>query len=170
MGRATSSRRISLRGTMHVQGRVGGVQPGVAVAASYAQTNGGSGRRLALRKAEQDDFQAYVAARMERWRRSAYLLCEDWHTADDLVLVTVANLFRNWHKVSGADNRDAFAQRVLTRCWLDERRRPWRRERLSERLPERGWTPAEQVSDRDSLAALLRSLAPRQRAVLVLRF
>lgn len=46
-------------------------------------------------KAEQDDFQAYVAARMARWRSSAYLMCEDWHTPDDLVSVTLAKLFRN---------------------------------------------------------------------------
>lgn len=123
-----------------------------------------------MRKADEDQFHAFVAARMERWRRSAFLLCQDWHTADDVVSVTVAKLFQHWRKVRAADNPDAFAQRVLTRSWLDERRRPWRRERLSEQLPDDGWPAESRVEDRATLAALLDSLGPRQRAVLVLRF
>jgi RNA polymerase sigma factor (sigma-70 family) len=108
---------------------------------------------------------------MDRWRRGAYLLCHDWHLADDLVSITVTRLYRNWSKVSRADNPDAYAQKVLTRSWLSERNRPWwHRERSSANLPEQVWAPPDRVGDRDSLEALLRSLGPRQRAVLVLRF
>jgi RNA polymerase sigma-70 factor (sigma-E family) len=121
--------------------------------------------------ANDDEFYAYVAARMDRWRRSAYLLCQDWHCADDLVSITVTKLYRNWSTASRADNRDAFAQRVLTRSWLDERRRPWRRrEELQDQLPERAHQAPERVGHREVLADLLRSLGPRQRAVVVLRF
>ncbi|MEU9505462.1 SigE family RNA polymerase sigma factor [Micromonospora sp. NPDC048170] len=124
-----------------------------------------------MRRADEEDFNAFVAERMDRWRRSAYLLCQDWHTADDVVSVSVAKLYRSWRKVSRADNRDAYAQRVLTRCWLDERRRPWHnREQPSAAVPEAAGAVPETVTDRDGLATLLRSLAPRQRAVLVLRF
>lgn len=121
-------------------------------------------------RADEEEFRAFVTARMDRWRRSAYLMCQDWHTADDLVGVTVAKLYRNWSKTRRADNPDAFAQRILTRSWLDERRRPWRRERLSEQLPDPGWTPPTGVDDRATLSELLRAVGPRQRAVLVLRF
>ncbi len=69
-----------------------------------------------MRRADEDDFHAYVAARMDRWRRTAYLLCQDWHMADDLVSITVTKLFRNWRRAGAADNRDAFAQR----SWLDD--------------------------------------------------
>ncbi|MER7333440.1 MULTISPECIES: SigE family RNA polymerase sigma factor [unclassified Micromonospora] len=124
-----------------------------------------------MRRAEEDDFHAFVAERMDRWRRSAYLLCQDWHTADDVVSVAVAKLYRGWRQVARAENRDAYAQRVLTRCWLDERRRPWHnREQPRAAMPDAAGAVPETVTDRDGLAALLRSLAPRQRAVLVLRF
>ncbi len=124
-----------------------------------------------MRRADADDFDAFVADRMDRWRRSAFLLCQDWHSADDIVSVTVARLYRSWRTVSRADNRDAYAQRVLTRCWLDERRRPWsNREQSWAEVPDMAAAVPEVVTDRDGLAALLRSLAPKQRAVLVLRF
>jgi len=124
-----------------------------------------------LQEAEEADFHNYVNARMDRWRRSAFLLCQDWHLADDLVSVTVTRLYRNWSKVRRADNRDAYAQKVLTRCWLSERRRPWWRwERTSVEPPEQIWAPPDRVDDRDALAAMLQSLGPRQRAVLILRF
>lgn len=124
-----------------------------------------------MRRAEEDDFHAFVTERMDRWRRSAYLLCQDWHTADDVVSVAVAKLYRGWRQVSRAENRDAYAQRVLTRCWLDERRRPWHnREQSRAAVPDAAGAVSETVTDRDGLAALLRSLAPKQRAVLVLRF
>jgi len=116
------------------------------------------------------EFEGFVSARMERWRRSAYLLSGDWHLADDLVSVTVAKLFRHWRTVRRTDNADAYAQKVLTRTWLSERRRPWRRERVSDRLPEREYSPPDQIGDRTALGELLATLGPRQRAVLVLRF
>ncbi|WP_328653479.1 sigma-70 family RNA polymerase sigma factor [Micromonospora sp. NBC_00330] len=124
-----------------------------------------------MRRADETDFHDFVAGRLDRWRRSAFLLCQDWHTADDVVSVTVAKLYRSWRTAGRADNRDAYAQRVLTRAWLDERRRPWkRREQASATLPDVAVAAPETVTDREGLAALLRSLGPKQRAVLVLRF
>ena len=119
---------------------------------------------------DEQEFHAFASARMDRWRRSAFLLCQDWHTADDLVSMAAAKLFRHWRRVRAADNPDAYAQRILTRTWLDEQRRPWRRERPGLARLDEGWSPPDRVTDRDSLATLLRSLGPRQRAVLVLRF
>lgn len=119
---------------------------------------------------DEDDFRAFVTARTERWRRAAYLLCHDWHTADDLVSITIARLFRNWRRVTSADNPDAYAQRTLTTVWLDEQRRPWRRERSAQSLPESGWTPPDRITDRAELIGWLAQLGPRQRAVVVLRF
>jgi RNA polymerase sigma-70 factor (sigma-E family) len=119
---------------------------------------------------DDQEFHDFVAQRMERWRRSAFLMCQDWHTADDLVSIAVAQIYRHWREVRRADNPEAFAQRILSRAWLSERRRPWRRERSAERLPDRPVHPSDRVADRDSLAGALRALGPRQRAVLILRF
>ena len=123
-----------------------------------------------MERADEDDFHAYVSERLERWRRTAYLLCQDWHTADDLVSITVTKLFRNWRKVRTADNRDAYAQRVLSRSWLDESRRASRREWAQSEPVEVGWSVPDRIVDRESLARLLKALGPKQRAVLVLRF
>ncbi|HWS38997.1 MAG TPA: SigE family RNA polymerase sigma factor [Actinoplanes sp.] len=123
-----------------------------------------------MSRADDREFHEFVEQRMERWRRSAYLLCSDWHTADDLVSMAITKLYRHWRAVRHADNPDAYAQKVLTRTWLDERRRPWRRERAAETLPDQPEDAVDRVHDRTSLAALLASLGPRQRAVLILRF
>ncbi|XVV14571.1 SigE family RNA polymerase sigma factor [Actinoplanes sp. CA-131856] len=121
-------------------------------------------------RAEEAEFRAFVGARMERWRRAAYLLCHDWHTADDLVGTVVGKLYEHWRRVSAADNPEAYAQRILTTTWVDERRRPWRREQPADVLPDPGWTPPDQVGDREQLVHLLARLGRRQRAVVVLRF
>ena len=39
------------------------------------------------------DYAEYVEARLSWLRRAAYLLCQDWHGADDLVQVTAIQLF-----------------------------------------------------------------------------
>lgn len=123
-----------------------------------------------MRHADEQEFHDYVSARMDRWRRSAYLMCQDWHTADDVVSVAVGRLYEHWPKAREADNIDAYAQRILSRSWLNEARRPWRRESPHEVPPQPGAVDLPPVVDRESLAALLRSLGPGQRAVIVLRF
>jgi RNA polymerase sigma-70 factor (sigma-E family) len=107
---------------------------------------------------------------MDRWRRAAYLLCHNWHSADDLVATVVGKVYQHWWRVNAADNPDAYAQRVLTTAWLDECRRPWRREHPAAVVPESGWTQPDRTGDRDRLVRLLAALGPRQRAVVVLRF
>jgi DNA-directed RNA polymerase specialized sigma24 family protein len=81
-----------------------------------------------MAKSDDDAFRMFVTERLDRWRRTAYLLCRDPHVADDLVSIVLGRLYRHWRKVSRADNPDAYAQRVLARTWLSEVRRPWHRE------------------------------------------
>jgi RNA polymerase sigma-70 factor (sigma-E family) len=123
-----------------------------------------------MRDVDEGQFHEFVSARLERWRRSAYLLCQDWHTADDVVSVTVGKLYDHWRTAREADNVDAYAQRILTTTWLNETRRPWRRELPHGEPPDSAVPDLSAVVDRESLAALLRSLGPGQRAVIVLRF
>ncbi len=108
---------------------------------------------------------------MERWRATAFLLCRDWHTADDVVAETVARLYRHWRRVTGAANPDAYAARVLTNAWRDESKRSWRRrEQSDEAMPVIATVGDPDVVEREALWQLLESLGERQRAVLVLRF
>lgn len=123
-----------------------------------------------MRRSDEDDYRQYVVANMDRLRRTAYLLCHDWHTADDLVSVTIAKLYRNWSTAQRATNLDAYVRVILVRSWLDERRRPWRRELASDDLPELPVDDRADTLDRMTLMDLLKQLTPRRRAAVVLRF
>ncbi|WP_285788542.1 SigE family RNA polymerase sigma factor [Micromonospora sp. NBRC 101691] len=125
-----------------------------------------------MRRADEEEYRQFVAARLEPLRRTAYLLCRDWHTADDLVSITIGKLYRHWRRVREAENLDAYVRGMLTNAWLDERRRPWRRERSVDELPEEvDLHRVEPVlADREMLLDLLGQLPARRRAVVVLRF
>ena len=117
-----------------------------------------------------DEFTAFAKARMDRWRRTAYLLCRDVHAADDLVSTMLGKLYRDWRRISALDNVDAYARRMLTRAWLDETRTPWWRRRANQEVPEVAVAQPHPVEDRDALWRMLGALGRRQRAVIVLRF
>jgi RNA polymerase sigma-70 factor (sigma-E family) len=130
-----------------------------------------------MRSADGGSFEEFAEACAASLRRSAYLLCGDWHTAEDLVQLTLIKLYRVWPRISGRHQPLRYARKTLFRCWLNERRRPWRRaERRDGELPEAtdpAGGPAAQVAAaglRAELFGVLDALPPRQRAVLVLRF
>ncbi len=123
-----------------------------------------------MRRAEEDEYRRYVVARMDRLRRTAYLLCHDWHTADDLVAVTLGKLYRHWRRAQGAEHPDAYVRAILVRSWLDERRRPWRREQATDDLPVGAVEARPDLGDRATLLGLLAGLTARRRAAVVLRF
>jgi len=57
----------------------------------------------------QADYVAYVEGRLAWLRRLAYLLCQDWHYADDLVQATLTRLFTCWPRAARMDNLSAAA-------------------------------------------------------------
>ena len=122
-----------------------------------------------MRRAEEQVYRDFVMSRLESLRRTAYLLCRDAHLADDLVSITLTKLYRSWRRAVAADNLDAYVRGMLTKSWLSERRRPWRRESSVEFLPDVGVADTA-PPDRAQLLRLLANLPPRQRAVVVLRF
>lgn len=117
-----------------------------------------------------DEYTEYVAARMTSLRRVAYLLCQDWNRADDLVQATITQLYVHWARARAADHIDAYARTILVREFLTERRSAWaRRVNLDGRVPEM----PNHAPDHDAaldLRAALAKVPPRQRATLVLRF
>ncbi len=122
-----------------------------------------------MRRSDEDEYQEFVTSRLEPLRRTAYLLCRDWYLADDLVSITFTKLYRHWRRARAAENLDAYLRGMLTNTWLDEVRRPWRREAAVAELPETGRTD-EPPTDKAEVLRLLAALPPRQRAVVVLRF
>lgn len=122
-----------------------------------------------MKRAEEAGYRDYVTARMDALRRTAYLLCRDWHTADDLVSVTIGKLYRHWTRISAEPGLDAYVRKILLHCWLDEKRRPWRREHPTEVLPDVPSVPDPDVVARADLLELLAVLPPKRRAAVVLR-
>ncbi|MGC5032846.1 SigE family RNA polymerase sigma factor [Micromonospora sp. DT229] len=115
-------------------------------------------------------FAEYFAARSTAMRSTAYLLCGDWHRAEDLVQTAFTKLYLAWHRVSRHEVLDAYLRQIIVRTFLDERRRGWwRREQVDGAHSERAG-PTEAPENRLVLLQALAAVPPRQRAVLVLRY
>ncbi|MET9735183.1 SigE family RNA polymerase sigma factor [Streptomyces sp. NPDC006458] len=113
-------------------------------------------------------FEAFARTSQRRLYRTAYLLCGDPETARDLTQTTLAKLFQHWRRASAADHIGAYAQTVLTRTYLAERRRRMR-DLLAHSRP--GPRPASEQADlRVTLMSALAELPPRARAMVVLRY
>lgn len=122
---------------------------------------------------DEHEFAEYFAARRDSVRRTAYLLCGDWHRADDLAQTAFIALHRRWRKIRDRAATDAYLRTTLVRASIDESRRPWRRERYVEQMPEPangGDRLDDRVASRQDVLAGLRKVPQRQRAVLVLRY
>lgn len=111
------------------------------------------------------DFEAFVLARRGALLRTAYLLTGDHHDAEDLVQSALIKVVPKWARIK--DGPEPYVRQVLAR----ESVRRWRgrrwREVATDVMPE---AIHHDSTDRTALLEDLRSLSPRQRAVLVLRY
>jgi RNA polymerase sigma-70 factor (sigma-E family) len=128
---------------------------------------------VADRAEDCEDFREFAAARAGQLFRIAYLVCGDWHEAQDLVQTTLAKLFVAWHRMQHTQSPDAYARKVLLNAYLSQRRL----KRATETPVADPADPAEptaaRADDADlrlTLVAALRRLPPRSRAVVVLRY
>ena len=129
--------------------------------------------RTGFRRAYDEEFVAYYSARAAQLRSTAYLLCGDWHLAEDLTQVAFTKLYRAWPRIERHDTIDQYARQVLLRTFLDERRRPWRRENPTPPEDAVLDVTAPEVlgsEDREVLRNALQQVPKRRRAVLILRF
>ena len=108
-----------------------------------------------MKPTEERQFRDFVAAALPGLRRSAYLLCGDRHGADDLASIAIGKLFRSWGRISWMEEPLAYLRKMLVNAWLDERRRPWRRERSTAELPDAPGVPEPDVAQRVELFRLL---------------
>lgn len=119
------------------------------------------------------DFDDFARSRQAHLRRTAHLLCGDWHLAEDLTQTALAKLYAVWRRVRQLESPDGYARRVLYRTFIDEtrRRRWWERPGAGAGAHQEDVVaPASDPDLRLTLLDALRQLPPRGRAVLVLRF
>lgn len=126
---------------------------------------------MSARDTVEEEFREFVAARSAALLRTAYLLAEDWGTAEDLLQTALTKTYLAWKRLGELEAVEPYARRVLVNTATSWWRRRWHGERPTEVLPE----PAapdeiEKQLERDALWRHVRALPVRQRAVLVLRF
>jgi RNA polymerase sigma-70 factor (sigma-E family) len=133
-----------------------------------------SGRLTSTPRERDEEFSELVHASWSSLYRTAYLLLGDHAEAEDLVQAALAKTYASWHRVRDRGAAAAYARTTLVNTaasWF--RRRSWRNERPTGELPEhtaRAGHGHPDPSIRPALMQALAQLAPRQRAVVVLRF
>jgi RNA polymerase sigma-70 factor (sigma-E family) len=116
-----------------------------------------------------DEFVEFAAATSPRLRRIAFLLCGDWHTAEDLAQATLAMVFVSWRRIRRHDSAYAYATRTLLNTYLADRRLKRAGELLTAQLPE--GPSAEHAPELRLVVLQALATLPRQaRAVVVLRY
>ena len=116
------------------------------------------------------EFTEYLRARSAWLTRVGYLLCGDWHRADDLAQTAAVRLYRHWNRASRVENIDAYARRILVNAYLDEKQTAWSRFTFLHRGSIDREAPALDADASLDLRDALERLAPRQRATVVLRY
>jgi RNA polymerase sigma-70 factor (sigma-E family) len=112
----------------------------------------------------------YVAARQAHLRRIAYAICGDWHRADDVLQTALTKLYLAWPRLRDDTSPDAYVRRIIVRADIDDRRRPWRRERAGLEGHDRAASPGLPVEERSALFEALQALPVMQRKTVVLRY
>jgi RNA polymerase sigma-70 factor (sigma-E family) len=118
------------------------------------------------------DFAELYAAAWPRLFRTTYAVTGDLAAAEDALQTAFALAYKSWRRVSSAEDPIAYLRRMAVNAALAQHRKVHKkRERLTDRLPDRAVPDAGgDLFDRGEVWAAVQALAPRQRAVVVLRY
>ena len=105
------------------------------------------------------EFRDFVASRSPALMRLAYLLAADAAAAEDLLQTALLRTYLRWMRIR--HDPEAYVRRVLVTVAVDERRRPWRRERATAEVPEHPASedPLTGVDEADRLRVALAATA-----------
>jgi RNA polymerase sigma-70 factor (sigma-E family) len=119
-------------------------------------------------------FDDFVVNGMGRVLRFAAVLTGDRYLAEEVVQDVLLKAHRRWASISELAQPEAYVRRMVVNEYISWRRK-WARIVPSSDIAQRTDLPhvpdhAERVANRSDVADRLRVLAPRQRAVIVLRY
>ena len=125
-----------------------------------------------MRRADEADYAEFYTSAWPRLFRLTYAITGDVGRAEDAVQSALAKAYASWHRVSSARHPEAYVRQMAVNEVLGVRRRSWWKAERSGHVPdvEVPDSAEQELVDRDELWAGLLALAPRQRAVLVLRY
>lgn len=116
-------------------------------------------------------FAEYAEACSPTLFRTAFLMVGDHQLAQDLVQEALVKTLMAWPRLNDRENLHAYTRRIIVTTSISWRRRRSFHERPLDALPERfGPDPAEAMVTHDAVVAALRTVPPRQRAAIVLRY
>jgi RNA polymerase sigma-70 factor (sigma-E family) len=124
-----------------------------------------------MRAQDETEFTEFAAITIRRLRRTAYLMCGDWHRAEDAAQDALVKVYRRWNRIQRGEGLNSYAQRCVVTAVFDQSRKPWRREHLDDIEEPLVITPdaVRPVDDRLLVTEALAALSPSQRACVVLR-
>jgi RNA polymerase sigma-70 factor (sigma-E family) len=125
-----------------------------------------------VRRADEADYAEFYTSAWPRLFRLTYAISGDVGRAEDAVQSALAKAYASWHRVSTARHPEAYVRKMAVNEVLGVRRRSWWKSEQSGHVPdvEVADSAEQELVDRAELWAGLLTLAPRQRAVLVLRY
>jgi RNA polymerase sigma-70 factor (sigma-E family) len=124
-----------------------------------------------MRRRDEADFTEFASYAVRRLRRTAYLMCGDWHRAEDAAQDALVRVYRRWDKLNRHNGLNTYAHKAVVSAVLDQAKRPWRREHATEYLTDQpGKDTTVTVDERMLVVSALAQLAPHQRACVVLRY
>jgi RNA polymerase sigma-70 factor (sigma-E family) len=117
-------------------------------------------------------FDEYVLARGVALVRFARLLTGDDDRAEDLTQDVLAKAYVQWRRITRLDRPDIYVRRMLVNAHHSWWRRAVNREIPVEAVHDAvaARDTAGESAERDELWRLVRTLSPRQRTVIVLRY
>jgi RNA polymerase sigma-70 factor (sigma-E family) len=116
-----------------------------------------------------DGFADFVSREQAALLRLAVLLAGDRGHAEDLVQTALLKTYRHWDRIATRGEPTAYVRRVLVTTHTSWRRQLSTSEQVVESLPDRAGD-REAPEDDEQLRSALRSLPPRMRTAVVLRY
>jgi RNA polymerase sigma-70 factor (sigma-E family) len=125
---------------------------------------------MTMKQDDETAFRGFVDARWNALVATAWLVTADRQIAEDCVQDALVGVHRHWSRVSREGNIEAYARRAAINSALSWRRRRRIAEIPVDQVPEVSAPDEPELGIDPDLVAALRSLPPRMRAVVALRF